>query len=182
MKSVLITISSLVLACPAALADIETLTIPKTLVQRCNEGKDLSSCYELGELYQNSSLPKNIEIGNSYVLRGCELELKRRCVLDEANRLRDIDTKTRKAAQKEAKEVLLKAEPAPKTEDEKNCEAGKAEACGRAATHFQFIASRTDSKRARGLYERGCQLGHQPSCETLKLLREGKLKVFDVEM
>lgn len=170
------------LGSPVVLADAETLTIPQTLVKRCNDGKELSSCYELGELYQLSNVGKNIEIGNAYTLRGCELEMKRKCTLEEANRLRDIDRNARKKSQKELKEAMLKAEPTPKTKDETQCESGGAEACYQAATHFQFIAPKTDSKRAKALYERGCKLGHQQSCETLKLIRENKIKVFDVEM
>ena len=163
------------------IAVAETLTIPSTLYKRCRDGKESSACYELADLYQQTSVPGDVAIGNQYVKYGCKLEKQRICALEEANEARAQYMKLKKGWAQE-KEKLLAQMPTLQTEDEKKCTTGDGEACYQAALHFKFLAPTLNPEKAKALYEEGCRLKHEPSCETLELIRKGIIRVYDVEI
>lgn len=157
-----------------------TLTTTDRLLERCQQKHDAGSCYELAHLYLESSGEANHARGREYLALACRTEMQRDCTESEAEQRR----KEVRAAQVTAevqKDVLLQSQPAPPSEQEKQCLAGNAEACGKEALYLFYLAPQRNPKRARELYEKGCQFGDKASCDSLELIRKGIVHVFDVD-
>lgn len=162
-------------------AGAQTLTVPKTLYHRCTEGGDAGSCYELGDLYARTGQPGDVALGHQYIRYGCKLELKKKCEFAEADVRRGHHLKARRDWDAEQAR-LLAAMPTVRTNDELSCAKGEAKGCHLAAVHYFYIAKFRNPDKAKALYIEGCRLGEKQSCDALRLIEKGIVKVYDVDM
>jgi hypothetical protein len=159
----------------------EVLTLPQVSHKRCVENKEPGACYEIGDLYQQTSKPGDVAMGDQYVRYGCKLEMKKSCSLAEANVRRASYLKSKKAWDSE-KQKALNEMPSVKTKDELECEKGVAKACGLAGTHYFYLRQTLNPAKGKALFEEGCRLGDSASCDSVNLIKKGLVRVYDVEM
>lgn len=165
----------------ATVASAEVLTLPQVSHKRCVENKEPGACYEIGDLYQQTSKPGDVAMGDQYVRYGCKLELKKSCSRDEANVRRADYLKSKKAWDSE-KQKALNEMPSVKTKDEVKCEKGDARSCGLAGTHYFYLRQTLNPAKGKALFEEGCRLGDKESCASADLIKKGVVRVYDVEM
>lgn len=162
----------------ASVAQVETLTTTDVSRERCVELKDPASCFELGVLYIGASKPKK---GEPYILKGCELEQGKKCSLEFALERANFYSQSAKDLDRQKQKLLEEQSSSKMSTDEINCEKGDAESCHKAGIFYFYLSTPVNSKKGKEMFEMGCTLEHADSCESLRLINKGIVKVYNVD-
>lgn len=163
------------------LAHSQILTLPQVSYKRCVNGLEHGACFELGYLYQNTSKPGDLALGNQYVRYGCKLQRNRSCTLAEANQQSLKYLKAKRDWDEVKRKALIDMQTI-KTKDELACEKGDGKSCQQAGTHYFYLAKPLNPEKGKAMFEEGCRLGDRSSCRSADLIKNGTVRVFEVEM
>lgn len=162
----------------------ERITLSKTSMRRCHEQDFYRACYELSYIYLNSN---DKEKAKEYAQKGCEIEMTRGCSLEESFNRSLKAIKNKKVWEKKVDEHIRKIPSLSKISPkllslESECKNGNGESCSKAGTQFMYLTTPIHPKRAKVMFEIGCDMDNRSCCSSLSLIDKGIVRVFDVDL